>query len=365
MSKRKLTFVEPFVQFKAELIENANKIASSGKGILAADESVGTIGKRFAPINVENNEANRNLWREILCESDMENYISGVIFFEEQLKAKTADGKKRIVDLIEAKGILPGIKIDKGVKPIEGTAGETATQGITDLGARCKEYYALGARFSKWRNVLKIDPATGLPSDLAIQDAAFTLARQASISQSEGLVPIVEPEILVLDGSHSIDDAAYVQERVLAAVFKALRDHHVLLEGCLLKPNMTLAGKEAKDQPSAAEVGMFTVRTLSRTVPPALPGIMFLSGGMSEEEAAVHLSAVNQQPKSKAWHLSFSYGRALQASALKAWQGKPENREAAKKTFLEQAKKCSEAQLGKYQGTGEKGESLYIKNYVY
>jgi len=263
--------------------------------------------------------------------------------------------------MLQAKNIIPGIKVDKGVIVLPGTDGETETQGIDDLGKRCAKYYEQGARFAKWRAVLKI--SDGCPSELAIHQNAYGLARYAVICQENGLVPIVEPEILS-DGSHGIDVCSRITEKVLAAVYKALADHHVLLEGTLLKPNMVLSGADgpAADVRAAAYL---TVRALSRAVPPAVPGITFLSGGQSEEEASAHLAAMNQvEDIPHPWALSFSFGRALQASALKAWGGKKENWVAGQNAFLARAKANSEAS----QGIGDiaaKGESLYVKDYKY
>eukprot|EP00179_Madagascaria_erythrocladioides_P008956 CAMPEP_0198307582 /NCGR_PEP_ID=MMETSP1450-20131203/426_1 /TAXON_ID=753684 ORGANISM="Madagascaria erythrocladiodes, Strain CCMP3234" /NCGR_SAMPLE_ID=MMETSP1450 /ASSEMBLY_ACC=CAM_ASM_001115 /LENGTH=372 /DNA_ID=CAMNT_0044010167 /DNA_START=74 /DNA_END=1192 /DNA_ORIENTATION=+ len=351
----------------AILVETAKKLCTAGKGLLAADESTGTIGKRFGPIGVENTEDNRRAYRGLLVATakDMAPYISGVIMYEETLYQKADDGELFVKKLADA-GIVTGIKTDKGVREIAGTNGETSTQGLTDLGERCAKYFEAGARFAKWRNVLRIDAAKGHPSQLAIDDMANTLARYASISQAHGIVPIVEPEIL-MDGAHSIEVNAYHTERALAALFNALHRHRVLLEGTLLKPNMVVCGKDHAKRPTPGDIGMYTVRSLARTVPAALPGVFFLSGGMSEEEASLNLSAVNQQPKAKTWHLSFSYGRALQASCLKAWQGKPENVKAAQDAFLARAKANSEAQLGTFKGSGDAAanESLFVADYAY
>ncbi|CEM05410.1 unnamed protein product [Vitrella brassicaformis CCMP3155] len=349
-----------------ELVANAEAIATPGKGILAADESTGTIKKRFDGINVENTEQNRAAYRELLFKAKgCGEYISGAILFEETLYQKTANGEA-MVDLLKAEGIIPGIKVDKGLVPLPLSDGETATQGLDGLGKRCQDYYNQGARFAKWRAVLTIDKAAGKPSNLSIQETAHTLARYAAICQENKLVPIVEPEILT-DGDHDIEYCAEVTEKVLAAQFKALHDHHVLLEGCLLKPNMVTPGAECPKKADAGEIAFYTVRTLYRTVPPSLVGVMFLSGGQSEEEASVNLNAMNKRGPHP-FALSFSYGRALQASALKAWGGKPENVGKAQTVFLERAKANSQAQLGKYQGGaggGGAGESLYEKKYVY
>jgi fructose-bisphosphate aldolase, class I len=318
---------------------------------------------QLSSIGVPNEEANRRDLREMLFTSpDIEKCISGVILFEETLYQNASDGTP-FVKMLKDKNIIPGIKVDKGVVPLGGTNGETETQGIDDLGKRCAKYYEQGARFAKWRAVLKIDQATGCPSELSVHQNAYGLARYAAICQENGLVPIVEPEILS-DGSHGIDVCSAVTERVLAAVYKALADHHVLLEGTLLKPNMVLAGA---DGPSAdvAEAAYLTVRALSRTVPAAVPGVVFLSGGQSEEEATAHLASMNQvESIHRPWALSFSFGRALQASALKAWGGKKENWEAGQQAFLARAKANSEATLGKGD-LAAKGESLYVKGYVY
>lgn len=354
--------------YAAELIETARAIAAPGKGILAADESTGTIGNRFKSINVENNEDNRRKYRQLLFDTEgIEQYISGVILFEETLYQTGSDGVA-FVDKLKAKGIIPGIKVDKGVKPLMGTNGETVTQGIDDLDARCAKYYAQGARFAKWRAVLHIKDTIGAtPSQVAIQENAMTLARYASICQANGLVPIVEPEVL-MDGDFSIEVAAVATEKVLAAVYKALSDHHVMLEGTLLKPNMVRSGSDANPQASGRQIAVATVRVLQHTVPCAVPGVTFLSGGMSEEEASVALNEINHAPGPRPWSLTFSYGRALQQSCLKAWRGADENVAAGQAALLERAKANSEACRGVYGG-GAGGEaanaSTHVKNYVY
>lgn len=354
--------------YAKELIETARAIASPGKGILAADESVGTIGKRFAPINVENNEANRNKYRGLLFRTDkLEESISGCILFEEQLMGKDTDGTP-LVDLLKAKNIIPGIKTDKGAKPLAGAhSDETWTSGLDGLLERSQEYYKAGARFAKWRAVIRIDEEKGCPTEQAIKENAWGLARYGAISQMAGLVPIIEPEVLA-DGKHSIQTCAAVTERVLDEVYRAIHTQGLLLEGTLLKPNMVTSGLDAADRAGPADVAFYTLRTLSRTVPAAVPGITFLSGGQSEEEASLNLSAINQLDMPKPWKLSFSYGRALQASALKAWQGKDENAKAMQDALYERAAANSQAQLGKYTG-GAGGEaasaSLVVKNYVY
>ncbi|MQM05430.1 hypothetical protein Taro_038241 [Colocasia esculenta] len=364
-SSRHTTTMSAFVgKYAEELIQTAKYIATPGKGILAADESTGTIGKRLASINVENVESNRQALRELLFTApDALQYLSGVILFEETLYQKTADGTP-FVDVLRAANVIPGIKVDKGTVDLAGTNAETTTQGFDSLGARCQQYYKAGARFAKWRAVLKIGPTE--PSELAIQQNAQGLARYAIICQENGLVPIVEPEILT-DGPHDIKKCAAITETVLAAVYKALNDHHVLLEGTLLKPNMVTPGSDSpKVGPEV--IAEYTVTALRRTVPPAVPGIVFLSGGQSEEEATQNLNAMNKLEVLKPWTLSFSFGRALQASTIKKWQGKKENVAAAQEGFLARCKANSDATLGKYAGgsaDGAASESLYVKGYTY
>jgi fructose-bisphosphate aldolase class I len=354
--------------YAAELVANAAFIASSGKGILAADESTGTIGNRFYGIEVENTEENRRKYRQLLFKTKgIEKYISGVILYEETLYQKSDDGTN-FVDMMKAKGILTGIKVDKGIKPLAGTNGECVTQGMDDLDARCAKYYAQGARFAKWRAVLHIKDTIGAtPSNISIIENANTLARYASICQQNGLVPIVEPEVL-MDGDFSIEVAAAATEKVLAACFKALSDHRVMLEGVLLKPNMVRTGSEAAVQATPEEIALATLRVLQHTVPPAVPGITFLSGGMSEEEASLSLSRINNAPGPRPWSLTFSYGRALQQSCLKAWKGADENIPAAQAVLLMRAEANSLAQQGKYTG-GVGGDaanaSTFVKGYVY
>jgi len=352
--------------FTAELIANARALVAPGKGILAADESTGTIGKRFTPIGVENVEDNRRAYRRLLFTTEgLGEYISGAITYEETLFHKDDDGTP-FPELLRRIGVIPGIKVDKGVKPLYGTDGETVTQGADDLDARCKRYYEAGARFAKWRAVYKISDA-GAPSQLSIQQNAETLARYAVICQANGLVPIVEPEVL-MDGTHSLERAAVATEKVQAAVMKALSDHHILWEGMLLKPNMVRAGTECADRCTPEDIARATVRVLQHTLPAAVPGVVFLSGGMSEEEATAVLNRMNQLEGPKPWALSFSYGRALQHSVLQAWRGKEENVAAAKETLMRRAKANSEATLGKYDGwaaSSDADKDLTIKNYTY
>jgi len=355
-------------EYAAELIATARYIASPGKGILAADESTGTIGKRFDGIGVENTEDNRRKYRELLFTTPgIGEYISGVITFEETLYQKAADGTP-FVDVMKKQGIIPGIKVDKGVVPLFGTDGETVTQGIDDLGKRCAAYYKQGARFAKWRAVLKISDMSGAtPSQLSINENASTLARYAAICQANGLVPIVEPEVL-MDGAHTLEHAAVVTERVLAATVKALSDHHVMLEGMLLKPNMVRPGEACAVPASMEEVALATVRVLQHTLPVAVPGVTFLSGGMSEEDASVALNAMNVLDTTKPWSLTFSYGRALQQSCLKAWVGLDANVAAAQAVLLKRAQANSLANLGKYEGGAggaAAGASSFVKDYAY
>ncbi len=333
---------------------------------MAADESTGTIANRFKGINVENTHDNRREYRKLLFTTEnIDKYISGVILFEETLFDTDVETKQPLVKPLVDKGIILGIKTDLGTKPIPFCNDETYTQGLTDLDVRCKKYYKAGARFAKWRAVLRISRNT--PSQTAITENAHTLAQYAAISQANGLVPIVEPEIL-MDGDHSIEICQYWTEKVLAACYKALSDQHVILEGTLLKPNMVAPGAKHSKRSTPQEVAQATLIALQRTVPPAVPGINFLSGGQSEEEASVHLNILNQLPGKKPWSLSFSYGRALQKTCLQVWGGKKENFKAAQAAFLVRAKANGEANLGKYQGdaaTSASSQSLFVANYKY
>lgn len=340
----------------------ADAIVAPGKGILAADESTGTMGKRLANIGVENTEENRRQFRQLLFTSgkSMSESISGVILFHETVYQKTDDGTP-FIKVLKDQGIIPGIKVDKGVVPLMGTADESTTQGLDDLAKRCQEYKSLGCQFAKWRCVLKISSHT--PSQLAILENANVLARYASICQQNGLVPIVEPEVLP-DGDHDLEQAQKVTEKVLSAVYKALNDHHVYLEGTLLKPNMVTAGQSSSRKYSPQDIAAATVTALQRTVPPAMPGITFLSGGQSEEEATINLNAINNHPGKKPWALSFSFGRALQASALKAWLGKPENIKVAQEEFLKRAKANGLARRGEYKAGSIQSVSASKSNFV-
>jgi len=320
----------------------------------------------LAGIGLENTDDNRRKYRQLLFTTDKElgNYISGVILFHETLYQKADDGTP-FIDLIKNLGIIPGIKLDKGIVPLMGSEGESTTQGLDDLAQRCAQYKKDGCQFAKWRCVLKVGPNT--PSYLGILENANVLARYASISQMNGLVPIVEPEVL-MDGAHDLDRAQKVTETVLAFVYKALNDHHVFLEGTLLKPNMVLAGQECPTKYTAQQAAKATVLALSRTVPPAMPGVCFLSGGQSEEEATVHLDAINKcTAGKKPWALTFSYGRALQASALKAWSGK--DAKAGQAELLKRARANSLAAVGKYSSgsvdSAAGKDDLFVKNHQY
>lgn len=351
-----------------ELAQIASRIVARGKGILAADESTGTIGKRFSSIQVENNEENRRLYRQLLFSAPAEKlaeHISGVILFEETLYQKTDDGRP-FAEVLKKAGIVPGIKVDKGTVVLAGTHDETTTQGLDGLAERCKKYKADGADFAKWRCTLKI--GHNQPSALAIAENANVLARYASICQQNGLVPIVEPEILP-DGDHDLERCQLVTEHVLAAVYKALNDHHVYLEGTLLKPNMVTAGQGCAKKYTPEQVGLATVTALRRTVPSAVPGVVFLSGGQSEEEATLNLNAINTVPLHRPWVLSFSYGRALQQSVLKAWKGQNTNVNNGQNELLERAKANGLASMGQFK-TGSThsaagSESLFVANHTY
>ncbi|XP_051824732.1 fructose-bisphosphate aldolase B-like [Antechinus flavipes] len=352
---------------KKELSDLAKRIVADGKGILAADKSVGTMGNCLQRIKVENTEENRCQFREILFSVDksINQSIGGVILFHETLYQKDSQGKW-FRDILKEKGIVVGIKLDQGAAPLAGTNQETTIQGLDGLSQCCAQYKKDGADFGKWRAVLKI--ADQCPSNLAIQENANALARYASICQQNGLVPIVEPEVIP-DGDHDIEHCQYVSEKVLAAVYKALNDHHVYLEGTLLKPNMVTAGHACTKKYTPEQVAMATVTTLHRTVPAAVPGICFLSGGMSEEDATLNLNAINLCPLPKPWKLSFSYGQALQASALDAWRGKAANKKATQEAFVKRAQANNQETKGQYVHSGTSSsassQSLFTPCYTY
>ncbi len=327
------------------LSQTAKALVADGKGILAADESSPTIKKRFDSIGVESTEENRRDYRAMLFSTpEAGRYISGVILFDETLRQNGSDGMP-LVKLIEAGGMIPGIKVDKGAKDLAGFPGEKVTEGLDGLRDRCNEYAGLGARFAKWRAVYTI--GEDVPSAACLTANAHGLARYAAISQEAGLVPIVEPEVL-MDGDHTIDDCEAVTEEVLRIVFAELSVQEIELEGMLLKPNMVLSGKDCPERAGVEDVAERTLRCLKRSVPAAVPGIVFLSGGQSDEVATLHLNAMNKLAENPPWKLSFSYGRALQAGPLKAWGGQAENLPAAQKVLFARAKANGEATLGAY-----------------
>jgi fructose-bisphosphate aldolase class I len=327
-----------------ELERTARALVAPGKGILAADESSGTIKKRFDSIGVESSEENRRSYREMLFTTPgMDEFISGVIMFDETIRQSTAGGVA-FPKVLESLGVIPGIKVDRGAKPLAGFPGETVTEGLDGLRERLAEYRERGARFTKWRAVITI--GDGIPTQTCIDANAEALARFAALSQEAELVPIVEPETL-MDGDHTIDRHYDATRRTLEAVFDRLFVHRVELTGTLLKTNMVLSGKSAPEQAGVEEVARWTLRVLRESVPPAVPGIVFLSGGQSDEAATAHLSEMNRIG-GVPWELSFSYGRALQAPALKAWAGKGENIEAGQRAFYQRARLNGAARSGSY-----------------
>jgi fructose-bisphosphate aldolase class I len=335
----------------AALNEIAEKMVTPGKGILAADESTGTIQKRFDAIGVENTEPNRRDYRELMFRASeaMQNYISGVILFEETLYQDAADGTP-LVKLIAEAGAVPGIKVDKGAKLLPGFPGETITEGLDGLGPRLQKDYERGARFAKWRAV--IDIGDGIPTWGAIKANAHALARYAAICQASQIVPIVEPEVL-MDGSHDIERCDEVTRLVLKTVFGELFEQRVALEGIVLKPNMIVCGKKCDKRASVDEVAHRTIAALKATVPSAVPGIAYLSGGQTDEEATAHLDAMNKIGGFP-WKMTFSYGRALQAAPQKAWSGNPANVAAAQRAFAHRARMNSLASVGQWEGALEK-----------
>jgi fructose-bisphosphate aldolase class I len=334
---------------KAGLERVARAMVVKDKGILAADESSGTIKKRFDAIQLESTEEHRRSYRELLFTAPgIGQWISGVIFYDETLRQKTRDGMP-FAAWLEKQGVLPGIKVDLGAKPLAGFPGETITEGLDGLRERLAEYYKLGARFAKWRAV--IDIADGIPSRFGIEANAHALARYAALCQDQQIVPIVEPEVL-MDGGHSIERCEDVTNAVLAEVFHQLGLHRIHLEGMVLKPNMVISGKKAANRAGPEQVAEATLRTLRRHVPSAVPGIAFLSGGQSSPEATLHLSLMNKLGPLP-WNLTFSYGRALQETALKAWGGKPATYAAGQKEFAKRARLNSLATTGRYSAAQE------------
>jgi len=354
-------------QYKDELRATAAAMIKPGTGLLACDESTGTVGSRLESIGLENTEDNRRTWRNLLFTTKgLGQYISGAILFEETLFQDDPNGKA-FVDVLNENGIIPGIKVDTGLKPlIGGGEGENWCTGLDSLAERAPKYYAQGARFAKWRTALRIDVDKGLPTDLAIDVASQDLARYARICQENGLVPIVEPEILI-DGTHGIETTCRIQERVLSTVYNKLHENGVFLEGSLLKPSMTVPGVDASEKADPATIGDRTVRTLDRCLPSAMPGVTFLSGGISEEDSSLYLNEINKVARQSKTTFTFSFSRALQSSTLKIWGGKPENYQKAQDQLLARAQANSEASLGKYTPGSQPSleESLFVKNYAY
>jgi len=338
-----------------QLNETALALVAPGKGILAADESTGTIGKRLASINTENTEDNRRDWREMLFRTElaMNNHVSGVILYDETLRQKAKDGTP-LVKLITDAGAIPGIKVDTGAKPLAGTDEEMITEGLDGLRDRLAEYYELGARFAKWRAVINIgaDGNESVPSQYGINTNMHALARYAALCQEANIVPIVEPEV-IMDGDHSIERCYEVTEFALKALYRELFDQGVALEGTILKPNMVISGTTNEDRASVEDVADMTVQCLANCVPAAVPGIAFLSGGQSDEEATAHLNAMNAN-YDLPWPLTFSYGRALQAAPLKAWGGKAENVKACQAAFNHRAHMNGLAAQGEWDEAMEK-----------
>jgi fructose-bisphosphate aldolase, class I len=329
---------------KQELESVARAMVAKGKGILAADESMGTIKRRFDSIKIESNENNRRAYREMLFSTNgLEEAISGVILFDETIRTAAGDGTP-FPQLLSKKGIMPGIKVDKGPVEIPGFPGEVVTEGLDGLRVRVKEYKELGAKFAKWRAVITI--GDGIPTYTCLEANAHALARYAALCQEGGLVPIVEPEVL-LDGNHTIERCEEVTEAALRITFSTLMRHRIHLEGMILKPSMVVSGKENPRQAGVDEVAERTLRCLKRTVPAAVPGIAFLSGGQSAVSATEHLNAMNKIGPHP-WQVSFSYARALQDPAIKAWKGEAPNVGAAQKIFYHRAKMNSAARSGSY-----------------
>ncbi|HEX2740912.1 MAG TPA: class I fructose-bisphosphate aldolase [Rubrobacter sp.] len=328
-----------------KLEETAHELVAPGKGILAADESFGTIGKRFEAVGIESSEESRRAYREMLFTTDgIGEYLSGVILFDETLRQKTSDGTP-IPQVLKDQGIIPGIKVDKSTVTLPLSRGEKYTQGLDGLGDLLPEYRDLGARFTKWRAVITI--GDGIPTKRCIDANARALALYAAFCQENDLVPIVEPEVLI-DGAHTIERSYEVTEWTLHSTFDHLYEHGVEFSGMLLKPNMVISGKDAPQQASLEEVASATVECLLRTVPAAVPGIVFLSGGQSDLQATAHLNAMNSLYEGLPWELSFSYARALQGQPMEIWGGDVDKVEAAQRTFRHRAKMNSAARSGSY-----------------
>mgnify|MGYP003454780323 FL=1 len=331
-----------------DLPDIAQAMVAKGKGIIAIDESNATIKKRFDSVGVECTEENRRAYREMLLTTpNLGDYISGAILYDETLRQKTKDGVP-FTELMMKNGILPGIKVDKGTTALAGFPGELVTDGLDGLRERLNEYAALGAKFAKWRAVININIEEGMPSETCINANVHALARYAALCQEAGIVPMVEPEV-IMDGDHDIEDCYVVTERVLRALFNALFDHNVMLEGTILKASMIIPGKDCPQQADVEEVADFTVQCLKSAVPAALPGIVFLSGGQSDDDATAHLNEMNKA-ENLPWPLSFSYGRAMQSAALKIWGADIANNFAeAQKTVYARAKDNGLAAKGEWQ----------------
>ncbi|PZS14091.1 MAG: fructose-bisphosphate aldolase class I [Solirubrobacterales bacterium] len=331
-------------QHKQALESTAREMVAAGKGILAADESNRTMTKRLESVDVESTEESRRRFRDLLFStSDAEEHISGVIMYDETIRQSTADGTP-FPEFLRSRGIIPGIKVDTGAKPLAGAEGETITEGLDGLRERLAEYHELGARFAKWRGVIEIDERH--PSRYCVATNAHALARYGALCQEAGIVPIIEPEVL-MDGEHTIGRAEKITDATLRAVFAELLDQRVLLEGIVLKPNMVMSGYECPQQAGVEEVAQRTLSLFRRLVPAAVPGIAFLSGGQSDELATAHLNAMNQIGDVP-WELSFSYGRALQAAPLKVWSGQESNVAAAQAAYAHRARCNGEARFGRY-----------------
>jgi len=337
---------------KKLMAATAAGMVAQGKGLLAADESSATVAKRFAGVNVENTEPNRRTYRDMLFTTPgIADYVSGVILFDETIKQQSLGGVA-FPKLLESQGIIPGIKVDGGAKDLPAHPGELVTEGLDGLRGRLEEYFKLGARFAKWRSVITI--GEGIPSAGCIEANAHALARYSALCQEANIVPIIEPEVLI-DGEHSIERCFEVTEATLRATFQACYNQRVSAEHLILKASMVISGKGCAVQASEAQVAEMTVTALRRSVPAALPGVVFLSGGQSDEKSAAHLSLMNSTHKAELpWPLTFSYSRALHQAALKAWSGKQENWKSAQQVFAHRARMCSLASQGKYSADEEK-----------
>jgi len=345
-----LNHITQSANYHVEMKANLKILTTPGKGLLAADESTSTIGKRFEKIHLENTEPHRRAYRQLLFETAKEShqYIGGVILYEETLYQKD-DKNTPFVDILKSNGIVPGIKVDLGLTNLPGNFNsDQVTQGLDDLHKRVEKYHQAGARFAKWRAAYTVNEETHQPSDLCVEINSFELARYAAICQSCGLIPIVEPEVLVTEGHHKMQTSYDVTRKVLVSTFQQLYRHGVDLERTILKPNMILTGDKSGEKKSHVEVAEATVRVLRDTVPSSIPAIMFLSGGQTEDEAAKNLNEINKVSGTiKPWYLTFSYGRALQDSCIKTWKGEEKNVVEAQKVFLEKAKNCYLAAQGK------------------